>query len=40
MGATFGGMFASGYKAAKEAIKVYDSLKIIDGEVVGRREVV
>lgn len=27
-------MFASGIKAAKEAIKLYDSYKIVEGEVV------
>lgn len=37
MGATFGGMLASGFKAAKEAIKVLDSHMIKDGEVVGRK---
>lgn len=35
MGASFGGMLASGVKAAKEAIKVYDSLDHEDGEVKG-----
>ncbi|KAL8279115.1 hypothetical protein RQP46_008573 [Phenoliferia psychrophenolica] len=35
MGATFGGMLASGVKAAKEALKLYESYKIVDGEVVG-----
>lgn len=34
MGATFGGMLASGVKAAKEALKLYESYKIVDGEVV------
>lgn len=33
MGASFGGMLASGQKAAKEAIKLYDSLDHEDGEV-------
>ncbi|KAL1408014.1 thiamine metabolism-related protein [Vanrija albida] len=37
MGATFGGMLASGVKAAKEAIKILDAQKIVDGEVVGRK---
>lgn len=31
-------MFGSGIKAAKEAIKLYDSYKIVDGEVVGLAE--
>ena len=54
MGATFGGMLASGVKvsrqarhqqikssqaialqAAKEAIKLFDSYEIVEGEVVG-----
>lgn len=35
MGASFGGMLASGVKAAKEALKVYDSLDHEDGEVRG-----
>ncbi|GAA5838308.1 hypothetical protein JCM11251_003459 [Rhodosporidiobolus azoricus] len=35
MGATFGAMFASGRKAAYEAIKLYDSYELDDGEVVG-----
>lgn len=34
-GASFGAMFCSGVKAAKEAIKLYDSYEIIEGEVVG-----
>ena len=38
MGATFGGMFASGIKAGKEAIALYDSYKIVDGEVVGAHD--
>ncbi|WWC64289.1 thiazole biosynthesis enzyme [Kwoniella dejecticola CBS 10117] len=38
MGATFGGMLGSGYKAAKEAIKFLDAHQIVDGEVVGRKE--
>ena len=33
-----GAMFGSGVKAAKEAIKLYDSYEIVDGEVVGRAE--
>lgn len=35
MGASFGGMIGSGQKAAYEAIKLYDSLDVEDGEVVG-----
>lgn len=35
MGATFGGMMGSGIKAAKEALKLFDSYEIVDGEVVG-----
>ncbi|GAA5984758.1 hypothetical protein JCM5350_004227, partial [Sporobolomyces pararoseus] len=35
MGASFGGMFASGIRAGLEAIKLYDSYEIVDGEVVG-----
>lgn len=34
MGASFGGMIGSGQKAAYEAIKLFDSLEINDGEVV------
>ncbi|GAA6041029.1 hypothetical protein JCM8097_004683 [Rhodosporidiobolus ruineniae] len=35
MGATFGAMFASGRKAAYEALKLLDSYEVDDGEVVG-----
>ncbi|GAA6023192.1 hypothetical protein JCM10207_004474 [Rhodosporidiobolus poonsookiae] len=35
MGATFGAMLASGRKAAHEAIKLFDSYELEDGEVVG-----
>ncbi|RSH83068.1 thiamine metabolism- protein [Saitozyma podzolica] len=35
MGASFGGMLASGQKAAREAIKLYQSYDIVDGEVAG-----
>ncbi|MCO5562831.1 hypothetical protein L7F22_016466 [Adiantum nelumboides] len=35
MGASFGGMLASGVKAAKEAAKLYDTLDHEDGEVKG-----
>lgn len=37
MGASFGGMLASGQKAALEAIKAYDMLEIEDGEVIKSR---
>ncbi|ORY76506.1 Thi4 family-domain-containing protein [Leucosporidium creatinivorum] len=35
MGATFGGMLASGAKAAREALRLFDSYSIDEGEVVG-----
>ncbi|GAA5871107.1 hypothetical protein JCM16303_001691 [Sporobolomyces ruberrimus] len=35
MGASFGGMFGSGIRAGLEAIKLYDSYQIVDGEVMG-----
>lgn len=34
MGPTFGAMMASGIKAAKEAIKILDSARVVDGKVV------
>lgn len=34
MGASFGAMFASGIKAGKEAIRLFESYKVVDGEVV------
>lgn len=37
MGASFGGMLASGEKAAREAINVFDSLDIEDGVVLGSK---
>lgn len=37
MGASFGGMLASGERAAYEAIKLYDSLEIDDGVVLGKK---
>jgi len=39
MGASFGGMFASGVRAGLEAIKLFDSYEIVDGEVVGPAQV-
>lgn len=38
MGATFGGMLGSGVKAAHEAIKLFDSYDIVDGEVIGLKQ--
>lgn len=35
MGPTFGAMIASGIKAAKEAIRVYDDAQIVNGKVIG-----
>lgn len=35
MGPTFGAMIASGIKAAKEAIRAFDSSQIVRGKVVG-----
>jgi ribulose 1,5-bisphosphate synthetase/thiazole synthase len=35
MGASFGGMFSSGIKAAKEAIRIFEESRIVDGKVVG-----
>lgn len=40
MGASFGGMLGSGEKAALEAAKIYDSLEVVEGEVVGRKAAV
>jgi cysteine-dependent adenosine diphosphate thiazole synthase len=34
MGASFGAMFLSGVQAAREALRVLESHKIVDGEVV------
>ncbi|KAI8895135.1 Thi4-domain-containing protein [Globomyces pollinis-pini] len=36
MGPTFGAMMASGIKAAHEAIRVLQSVKVVDGQVVGK----
>lgn len=35
MGASFGGMLASGIKAAKDAVKLYESLDVEEGVVKG-----
>lgn len=35
MGPTFGAMMASGIKAAKEAIRIWETARIVDGKVVG-----
>ncbi|KAH9947583.1 Thi4 family-domain-containing protein [Amylocystis lapponica] len=35
MGPTFGAMMASGVKAAREAIRIFESAQIVDGKVVG-----
>lgn len=37
MGASFGGMLASGVRAAKEAEKLFARLEVEDGEVIGER---
>jgi thiamine thiazole synthase len=37
MGASFGGMLASGVRAAKTASALYDALDTCDGEVRGLR---
>lgn len=37
MGASFGGMLASGHRAALEAAKLFDRLEVVDHEVVGER---
>jgi thiamine thiazole synthase len=37
MGASFGGMLASGIRAAKEAIKLFDRLEVVEGEVIRER---
>ncbi|CED85470.1 thiazole biosynthetic enzyme [Phaffia rhodozyma] len=38
MGATFGAMLMSGAKAAKEALKLYDTYELEDGEVIGLKD--
>lgn len=37
MGASFGGMFASGIQAAKIGAELYDRLEVVDHEVMGER---
>jgi thiamine thiazole synthase len=37
MGASFGGMIGSGQKAAYEAITLFDSLNVHDGEVISTK---
>jgi len=37
-GLQFGGMFGSGIKAAHEALRMYNSYEIVDGEVVGLKQ--
>ncbi|GJJ08715.1 hypothetical protein Clacol_002934 [Clathrus columnatus] len=37
MGPTFGGMIASGMKAAHEARKILESVQVVEGRVVGRK---
>ncbi|PWN19823.1 putative thiamine biosynthetic enzyme [Microstroma glucosiphilum] len=37
MGASFGGMLASGIRAAKEAMKLFDRLEVVEGEVIRER---
>lgn len=34
MGPTFGAMMASGIKAAREAIRIFETSRIVDGKVV------
>lgn len=36
---SFGGMFGSGIKAGLEAIKLFDSYDIVEGEVMGPAQV-
>ena len=35
MGPTFGAMMASGIKAARETMRIFDTAEIVDGKVVG-----
>jgi thiamine thiazole synthase len=34
MGASFGAMFLSGVQAAKEALRIFENHKVVDGEIV------
>ena len=34
MGPTFGAMMASGIKAAREAIRIFETSQIVDGKIV------
>lgn len=36
--ATFGAMLASGVRAGREAIALFDSYDIVDGEVIGLKQ--
>ena len=35
MGPTFGAMMGSGIKAAREAMRIWDTARIVEGRVVG-----
>ncbi len=35
MGPTFGAMMASGIKAAREAMHIFESANIVDGKIIG-----
>ena len=34
MGPTFGAMMASGIKAAREAMRILDSSRVVDGKII------